>query len=317
VRAVILGFASIAVVCVCQAAATLPAQERPPIIDMHLHADLPPEDVPPGAPGLCRPEPCQGTGLATANHAETLRKSLEVMDRYNIVKAFLSGIDPAVVQQWLAAAPDRFIAAPFILQPGKPDLETLRRAYAAGRFSGMGEIATQLTGVPPNAPALEPYFALAEERDLPVLIHTLGIGPYLPGFRSAMGSPLLLEEVLVRHPKLRLFVENTGYPYRDEMIAMMTQYPQLHGDVSTISWVLPRAAFYDHLQALVRAGLGKRVMFGSDQMRWPEKIGAAIEAIEQAPFLTEEQKRDILYHNAVRFLRLEQDASKARPSKEE
>jgi len=61
---------------------------------------------------------------------------------------------------------------------------------------------------------------------------------------------------------------------------------------------------------LVRAGLGKRVMFGSDQMRWPEKIGEAIEAIEQAPFLTQEQKRDILYHNAVRFLRLEQDAAK-------
>ena len=71
------------------------------------------------------------------------------------------------------------------------------------------------------------------------------------------------------------------------------------------------------LQALVRAGLGKRVMFGSDQMRWPEKIGEAIQAIEQAPFLTEEQKRDILYHNAVRFLRLVQDASSARPSKEQ
>jgi hypothetical protein len=70
------------------------------------------------------------------------------------------------------------------------------------------------------------------------------------------------------------------------MIAMMTQYPQLHGDVSTISWVLPRAAFYDYLEALVRAGLGKRVMFGSDQMRWPEKIGEGIDAIEQAPFLT-------------------------------
>ncbi len=283
-------------------------QERPPIIDMHLHADLPPHDVPPGTPAPCRPEPCQGTGRATADHAETLRKSLEAMDRYNIVKAFLSGLDPAVVQQWVAAAPDRFIAAPFILQPGKPDLETLRRAYAAGRFSGMGEIATQLTGVSPNDPTLEPYFALAEERDLPVLIHTLGIGPYLPGFRSAMGSPLLLEEVLVRHPKLRLFVENAGYPYRDEMIAMMTQYPQLHGDVSTISWVLPRAAFYDYLQALVRAGLGKRVMFGSDQMRWPEKIGEAIEAIEQAPFLTEEQRRDIFYNNAVRFLRLQQES---------
>src|SRR5690606_12749060 len=169
---------------------------------------------------------------------------------------------------------------------------------------GMGEIATQLTGMAPNDPALEPYFALAESRDVPVLIHTAGIGPYLPEFRSAAGNPLLLEDVLVRHPRLRIFVENAGYPYRDAMIAMMTQYPQLHADVSTISWVIPRAAFYGHLEALVRAGLGKRLMFGSDQMRWPEKIAEGIAAIEAAPFLTEEQRRDILHDNAARFLRL-------------
>ena len=284
--------------------APLPAQQRPPIIDMHLHADLPPHDVPPGTPAFCRPEPCVGEGPATANHAETLAETLDVMKRYNIVKAFLSGIDLAIVQQWVTAAPRRFIAAPFILKPGRPDTETLKRAYAAGRLGGMGEIATQLNGIAPNDPALEPYFALAEKLDLPTLIHTLGIGPYLPAFRVAAGSPLLLEDVLVRHPKLRLFVENAGYPYRGEMIAMMTQYPQLHADVSTITWVVPRAAFYDYLEALVRAGLGKRLMFGSDQMRWPEKIAEGIDAIEKAPFLTHEQKRDILYHNAARFLRL-------------
>jgi hypothetical protein len=38
--------------------------------------------------------------------------------------------------------------------------------------------------------------------------------------------------------------------------------------------------------------------------------------IEPAPFLTAEQKRDILYHKAVRSLRLEQDASRMRPTEE-
>jgi predicted TIM-barrel fold metal-dependent hydrolase len=45
-------------------------------------------------------------------------------------------------------------------------------------------------------------------------------------------------------------------------------------------------------------------MFGSDQMIWPGIIEPAIASIEQAPFLTRKQKRDILYNNAARFLRL-------------
>lgn len=279
-------------------------QERLPIIDMHMHTGLP-HEIPPGTPALCRPEPCKGGGPATTNPAELMEKTLEAMDRYNIIRAFLSGVDWSAVQEWKDAYPDRFIASPFILETGNSHLEKLRAEYDAGQFAAMGEIGVQLTGVTPDDPSLEPYFQLAEEFDLPVLIHTLGIGPYMPHFSSAAGSPLLLEKVFTKYPELRLFVENAGYPYKDEMIAMMYQYPQLYADVSTITWVIPQTAFYDYLEAFIRAGLGKRIMFGSDQMVWPEKIGAAIEAIEQAPFLTEEQKRDIFYNNAVRFLRME------------
>ena len=39
-------------------------------------------------------------------------------------------------------------------------------------------------------------------------------------------------------------------------------------------------------------------------MVWPEMIGRAIATVESAPGLTEGQKRDILYNNAARFLRL-------------
>lgn len=49
-------------------------------------------------------------------------------------------------------------------------------------------------------------------------------------------------------------------------------------------------------------------MYGSDQVRWPEMIGKAIEAIEEAGFLTSEQKRDIFSNNAARFLRLDGSA---------
>jgi predicted TIM-barrel fold metal-dependent hydrolase len=48
-------------------------------------------------------------------------------------------------------------------------------------------------------------------------------------------------------------------------------------------------------------------MFGSDQMIWPGIIEPAIKVIEDAPFLTSAQKRDIFYNNAARFLRLSKE----------
>jgi predicted TIM-barrel fold metal-dependent hydrolase len=66
----------------------------------------------------------------------------------------------------------------------------------------------------------------------------------------------------------------------------------------------PRKVFLAYFEALMDAGLGKRLMFGTDQMQWPEVIPLAIEAIESAPFLTADERADIFYLNAARFLRL-------------
>jgi uncharacterized protein len=124
-------------------------------------------------------------------------------------------------------------------------------------------------------------------------------------------SPFLLEELPIRHPRLRVYVMHYGSPLVDEMIAMLFSHPQLYVDVAGNDWSLPRKEFHSHLRRLVEAGFGKRIMFGSDAMVWPQTIPVAIESIESAEFLTEEQKRDIFYNNAARFLRLS-DAEVAR-----
>jgi predicted TIM-barrel fold metal-dependent hydrolase len=68
--------------------------------------------------------------------------------------------------------------------------------------------------------------------------------------------------------------------------------------------MLPTKEFYFYLERIVNAGFGKRIMFGSDNMVWPQTIEIGIKKIEQATFLTSDQKRDILFNNAARFLRL-------------
>lgn len=124
------------------------------------------------------------------------------------------------------------------------------------------------------------------------------------GYRARMHSPLTMEEVLVKHPALRVYLMHAGWPMLDDLLAMFYAHPQLHVDVGVIAMVLPRAEFHGWLERIARSGFHTRVLFGSDQMQWPGGIERAIEAIESAPFLSDRQKRDMVYNNAARFLRL-------------
>ena len=44
-------------------------------------------------------------------------------------------------------------------------------------------------------------------------------------------------------------------------------------------------------------------------MVWPEAIGMAVDAINSADFLSPEQRADIFYGNAARFLRLSESSN--------
>jgi uncharacterized protein len=165
----------------------------------------------------------------------------------------------------------------------------------------------------PADPALEPYFAWLKNSMYPSE-STWGkarpVEPNVEGYsayRVRMGNPLLLEDVLIRHPKLRLYVMHYGSRFLDDMIALLYSYPQVYVDVAGDDWESPRRQFHSQLRRLVEAGFEKRILFGSDQMIWPDTIRLTIETIESADFLSDEQKRDIFYNNAVRFLRLDEE----------
>jgi predicted TIM-barrel fold metal-dependent hydrolase len=191
-----------------------------------------------------------------------------------------------------------------------------RRLFAENKFAVFAEITAQYRGLLLSDETYEPYFALAAELDIPIGVH-LGEGPaggaHIMGdttpspYRVRLGSPLQLEEVLIRHPKLRIYVMHYGSPLVDEMIALMYSHPQVYVDIAQNNWGFPREHFYSQLKRLVDAGFEERIMWGSDQMVWAQTIKVAIETIKKAPFLTEKQKRDIFYNNAARFLRFSKE----------
>ncbi len=295
-----------------------PAQDsRPPIIDMHLHANdfdtwglaQPGQDVG-DAFGPVFDQ--QKTGILAALSTEDLQqKTLAAMDQYNIVFGIVSG---PLAESYRKNRPSRLLASPSRYEFDVP-INSLRDAFKSGRYQALAEFGPQYSGFAPNAAELDPYFALAEELDIPIGIH-IGLGP--PGiandgqskYRMRLSNALLLEDVLIKHPDLRLYVMHAGWPLLDNMVALMYAYPQVYLDIAVINWYLPKKEFYFYFQRLVDAGFSKRIMFGSDQMQGPDAIGRAIETVESAPFLSDEQRRDIMCRNAMTFLRLDETVCK-------
>lgn len=190
-----------------------------------------------------------------------------------------------------------------------PDVQWARTQLKEGRARAFGELMQQFAGMRPDDPKLEPYFALADEFDVPVGIHLSLAPPFVTGinplFRTYLGRPELIEDVLAKHPKLRVYVTHAGFPWGEEMAAILYMYPNVSVDISAIAlpWFTAPGVFHDYLRRLVSLGFSNRIMFGSD-VESASATGETIEAIETATFLTSEQKRAIFCDNARKFFRI-------------
>ena len=295
---------------------SLAAAASQPVIDMHMHPSRGRADtverictadqlqtypVDPRDPGCAKPL------RSAASEQDMIAQTLYQYRRFNVRHAVLGGRLEQVTS-WTRQAPQLFIPAIDFTEKPRRTIDELRALRTAGGYALFAEVSAQYQGLRADDLQLEPFWALAEELDVPVGIH-LGMGVQdavtagLPAYRASLTTPFQLEEVLVRHPKLRIYVMHYASPLVDEMIAMLFSYSNLYVDVAANDWNIPRAQFYSELKRLVDAGFGERIMFGSDPGPFAAGIGAGIESIERAPFLSAKQKRDILYNNAARFLR--------------
>lgn len=305
----------------------------PPVLDVHVHAmDANFPGIAPMCPNTSKftasdpkgkedtfgwvKEPCT-PALYPSAAGEYMKDVLAEMERMNVTAVVFG--DPKEVEKWKAAAPKRIIPGTAFEAgwptPQRVSVDEVRKYFTTGGFKVMGEIGLQYEGLSPSDPSVDQYFAMAEELDIPVAIHmgTGGSGRAnvtTPKFRGSKGDPLLLEELLARHPKLRVQVMHAGYPMIDNMLTLLQANSHVYVDVAGLIWSYPIKEVNRYIERIVDAGFEDRVMFGTDQLIWPKLMSYSISIIQNADYLTPQEKRDILYNNAARFLRLDNPQSK-------
>ena len=304
-----------------------------PIIDMYIHAEnkseMPTESIAMCVPlstivpyhdpskefsdawteALSNPK-CDNPIWSPNSYEEYLERVKKQLDKNNVIAIASGTVETLNVYDSLFA--DQIVPSlKFRIGRDSLSVNDLQNILSENNINLLGEVSNQYNGIAPNDLRMYPYYALAEKLDVAVSIH-LGAGApgtaylFSPDYLAKLSNPLLLENVLKKFPKLRVSVNHYGEPFIDEMITMLYHYPQLYINIAGIQWCYPKEYFYEyHLKKLVAAGFGKRILFGSDSFIWPELIKESISIINDAEFLTQEQKADIFYNNAVRFLRLE------------
>ena len=146
-------------------------------------------------------------------------------------------------------------------------------------------------GLPVDHRRFYPFYAKCVELDVPLVVQ---VGHSAERMPSALGRPVLLDDVALDFPELKIVAAHTGWPWTEELIALAWKHRNVYIGTSAHH---PR--YWD--PGLVRfansRGRGK-VLYGTD---WPVMDHAdSITAIAELPL--RDEARALLLEGAARTI---------------
>ncbi len=147
-----------------------------------------------------------------------------------------------------------------------------------------------------------PIYEVIAEHKLPAIFHTghSGMGTGMPGgggIRLKYGQPILVDDVAVDFPDMKIILAHPSWPWTDESLSMALHKPNVYIDLS--GWSPKR--FPPQIARYANTQLKHKMLFGSDfPLIPPEKW---IAAFKEAGF-NEDTWQPILKGNAANLLGL-------------
>lgn len=178
---------------------------------------------------------------------------------------------------------------PFKRMEGVKELETAVKEF--------GFVAAHIIpfgfGIPLNDAMFYPFFAKCVELDIPVMIQVGHSAEFMP---SKMGRPILLDDVALYFPDLRIVAAHTGWPWVEELIALAWKHPNVY-----IATTAHAPKYWDRsLVAFLNSRGKNKVLYGTN---FPVLTHADSLAQIESLGLKEEAKNKLLWENAERVFK--------------
>jgi uncharacterized protein len=171
----------------------------------------------------------------------------------------LISIDWQTIAKLIEKYPDR-ISGAFGVDPwaGLKGVKELENAVTNYGFVG-AHIHPFGFNTPMNDYRFFPAYTKCAELDVPVLFQSGHSAEFMP---SAHGRPILLDDIAIYFPELKLIGAHTGWPWTEELIAMAWKHPNVYIAVSGHAPKYWDKKLVQFMNAR-RRGIGK-VMWGTD-----------------------------------------------------
>jgi predicted TIM-barrel fold metal-dependent hydrolase len=149
-------------------------------------------------------------------------------------------------------------------------------------------------GLPPNDRRFYPLYAKCDELDIAV---GLQVGHSAEPLPSDVGRPMLVDDVAIEFPNLRINLSHTGWPWVAEWCSMLWRHPNVYGDISAY---MPHSLDSELVRFMDSARGRDKVLFGTN--------GLGLRRCKQEFLeldISDDTKRMVGRENVVRFLKLE------------
>ena len=155
---------------------------------------------------------------------------VEMLARAGIVRSVPFGITNDEQSELLRACPGRFIGLARISGLiGMKGVRELERRVREEGFQALG-VSALVDGIPASDRRYYPLYAKAVELDIPVRIYSSM--NYATDRPYDLGHPRHLDQVAIDFPELTIIGGLGGWPWVNEMVALVRRHPKLHLDTS-------------------------------------------------------------------------------------
>lgn len=264
------------------------------IIDCHTHVNLYEDETAPALP-LCLDR------LTTTMRRNRIDSAL-ILTSYQVSPGRPS--TRAVVEATAHLPNIHVVAGLSWATFSQADVDELRGLLQAGAIKGL-KIYPGYEYFYPADRKFAPAYELAEEFDVPVMIHTGDT--YAPRGKVKYSHPLHVDDVAVDFPRVNFLICHLGNPWFRDCMELVYKDANVYTDISG----LVLGDFTDRFEAFMRQQFKEMVSWGINPSKvlygtdWPiSSMESYLQFIEELP-LPASDKDLLLYRNAASLFKLE------------